>query len=42
MVMGGDLILKGKISFIPERVKQLGLVKMLYEEAASEHSEVGQ
>ena len=32
MMMGGDLILKGKISFIPERIKRLGEVKKLYEE----------
>lgn len=31
--MGGDLILKGKISFVPERIKRLGEVKKLYEEA---------
>jgi hypothetical protein len=34
LVMGGDLILKGKISFLPERIKRLGEVKRLYEEAA--------
>ena len=34
MVMGGDLILKGKIAFMPERVRALGEIKKLYEEAA--------
>ena len=34
LMMGGDLILKGKISFLPERIKRLGEVKRLYEEAA--------
>jgi hypothetical protein len=34
LVMGGDLILKGKISFLPERIERLGEVKSLYEEAA--------
>jgi heterodisulfide reductase subunit C len=33
MMMGLDLILKGKISFLPERIKRLGEVKKLYEEA---------
>ena len=32
MKMGGDLILKGKISFVPERIKRLGEVRKLYEE----------
>ena len=35
MMMGVDLVLKGKLSFIPERVKGLDEVKRLYEEAAS-------
>jgi heterodisulfide reductase subunit C len=34
LMMGGDLILKGKISFLPERIKRLGEVKRLYEEAS--------
>ncbi|MDY7080605.1 MAG: 4Fe-4S dicluster domain-containing protein [Chloroflexota bacterium] len=49
MLMGADLVLKGKMAFVPERVKQLGEVKKLYEEASSasssghsEHPEVGQ
>jgi heterodisulfide reductase subunit C len=38
MKMGADLALKGKLSFIPERVKRLGEIKKLYDEAG-EHSE---
>lgn len=34
MIMGGDLILKGKIAFLPERIKRLGEIKKLYEESA--------
>lgn len=34
LVMGGGLILKGKMSFLPERIKRLGEVKKLYQEAA--------
>ncbi len=41
MMMGADLILKGKISFMPERVRRLGEVRKLYEEATSPHPEVG-
>ena len=29
--MGADLVLKGKLSFIPDRVKRLGEVRKLYE-----------
>jgi heterodisulfide reductase subunit C len=38
MKMGADLALKGKLSFIPERVKRLAEVKKLYDEAG-EHPE---
>jgi heterodisulfide reductase subunit C len=38
--MGADLALKGKLSFIPERVKGLAEVKKLYDEAG-EHPEGG-
>jgi hypothetical protein len=31
--MGMQLILKGKISFLPERIKRLGEVKALYRRA---------
>jgi heterodisulfide reductase subunit C len=31
MKMGGDLMVKGKLSFIPERVKNVGEVRKLYE-----------
>lgn len=34
MMMGADLILKRKITFMPERVKRLREVKKLYEDAA--------
>ena len=34
LIMGGDLILKGKIAFLPERIKQMGEIKKLYEESA--------
>lgn len=33
LAMGVDLVRKGKISFLPERVKQLAEVRKLYEEA---------
>jgi heterodisulfide reductase subunit C len=33
--MGADLILKGKMSFIPERIRQVGEIKKLYEEASA-------
>lgn len=33
LAMGLDLVRKGKISFLPERVKQLAEVRKLYEEA---------
>ncbi len=33
LMLGIDLILKGKISFLPERIKRLDEVKKLYEEA---------
>ncbi|MFQ6099638.1 MAG: 4Fe-4S dicluster domain-containing protein [Anaerolineae bacterium] len=33
LVMGMSLILKGKISFLPERIKRLGEVRKLYDEA---------
>ncbi len=39
MMMGGDLILKGKIAFLPDRIKGLAEIKKLYEES---QSEVGQ
>jgi heterodisulfide reductase subunit C len=42
MMMGADLILKGKISLVPERIKRLGEVKKLYQEAASPPSEHGE
>ena len=35
LMMGGDLILKGKIAFLPERIKRLGEIKKLYEKSAS-------
>ena len=35
LIMGGDLILKGKIAFLPERIKQMGEIKKLYEKSAS-------
>jgi heterodisulfide reductase subunit C len=34
MMMGADLILKGKMSFVPDRIKRLGEVKKLYEDAS--------
>jgi heterodisulfide reductase subunit C len=34
MMMGGDLILKRKISFVPERIRRLGEVRKLYEDAS--------
>jgi heterodisulfide reductase subunit C len=34
--MGMQLILKGKISFLPERIKRLGEVRALYKRAGSE------
>jgi heterodisulfide reductase subunit C len=40
MKMGADLALKGKLSFIPERVKRLAEIKRLYDEAG-EHLEGG-
>lgn len=42
LMMGGDLILKGKISFVPERIKRLREVKRLYKESAHPESEVDQ
>ncbi len=39
LIMGADLILKGKIAFVPERIKRMGEVKRLYEEAAGAESE---
>ena len=32
--MGADLVLKGKLSFVPERIRGLEAVKTLYKEAA--------
>jgi hypothetical protein len=31
--MAGNLVAKGKIRFVPERIRSLGNVKKLYEEA---------
>lgn len=42
MMMGADLVLKGKISFLPERVERLGEVQKLYETSASFSAEVEQ
>lgn len=50
MMMGGDLILKGKIAFLPDRIKGMAEIKRLYEESAgpstgsghSTQAEVGQ
>jgi heterodisulfide reductase subunit C len=42
LMMGADLILKGKIAFLPERIKRLGEVKRLYKESADHESEVDQ
>lgn len=36
MMMGGDLILKGKIAFLPDRIKGLAEIKKLYEESQPE------
>ncbi len=36
MLMGGDLILKGKIAFLPDRVKGLAEIKKLYAESQPE------
>jgi hypothetical protein len=36
MKMGGDLILNGKISFVPERIKHLAQVRKLYETSGEE------
>jgi heterodisulfide reductase subunit C len=42
MMMGADLVLKGKMSFLPERVERLGEVQKLYETSASSNAEVSQ
>ncbi len=33
LMMGGGLILKGKMSFVPERIRRLGEVRRLFDEA---------
>jgi heterodisulfide reductase subunit C len=38
MKMGSDLILKGKLSFLPDRIKRMEEIKTLYEEAADTSS----
>ena len=38
LMMGADLILKGKIAFVPERIKRLREVKALYKEAGDHGS----
>ena len=42
MMMGGDLILKGKIALLPDRIKGLAEIKKLYEESAGSQPEGGQ
>jgi heterodisulfide reductase subunit C len=39
MRLGADLILNGKLSFLPDRIKGLEEIKALYEEAASVSSQ---
>jgi hypothetical protein len=34
MKLGADLLLSGKLSFLPERIKRLEEIKAIYEEAA--------
>ena len=36
MMMGGELVLKGKISFLPDRIKGMAEIKKLYEESQPE------
>ncbi len=42
MKLGTNLILNGKISFLPERIKRLEEIKALYEKARTAESEVSQ
>jgi hypothetical protein len=39
MKLGADLILNGKLSFLPDRIKRLQEIKALYEEAAGASSQ---
>lgn len=41
-IMGAGIFLKGKFSFLPERVKRMAEIKKLYEESTSAHPEVRQ
>jgi heterodisulfide reductase subunit C len=41
IAMGGDLLLRGKLSMLPERVKGLDEVRKLFDTSTEESSEVG-
>ncbi len=42
LMMGADLMVKGKLSFLPERVKGLEEIKRLYQIADTAHPEAGE
>jgi hypothetical protein len=42
MKLGRDLLLNGKLSFIPERIKRLEEIKALYREAEETEAEVSE
>ncbi len=42
MKMGGELMLKGKLSFLPDRIKRMEEIKALYEEATDASSREGE
>ena len=39
MKLGANLVLNGKLSFLPDRIKRLEEIKALYEEASSVSSQ---
>jgi hypothetical protein len=42
MKLGRDLLLNGKLSFIPERIKRVEEIKALYREAEETEAEVSE